>query len=164
MLTANEIVTLKSKVKAEMARRSGYGSLSSFSGTAYDFATSPKQGGIILAEHGQKTIDLLLQIKDKDNLVLVKQNALIPDGFDSSLITYVDTLAKETMTGSTSSCRGACTGLCVGTCSGGCNGCSGGCSGGCYGTCTGGCANSCTGGCGTACTGCGTTCAAACGG
>jgi len=99
MLTTAEIISLKSKVKAEMARRSGYGSLSSFAGTTYDFTTTPTKGGAILAEHGQKTIDLLLQIKDNGNLKFVKQNELIPSGFDSALITYVDTLAKETMTG-----------------------------------------------------------------
>ena len=37
MLTAEEINSLKAKVKAEMARRNGYGSLESYAGADYDF-------------------------------------------------------------------------------------------------------------------------------
>ena len=65
MLTASQMNTLKSKIKAEMARRNGYGSLSEFSTSTYDFTNNPTSGGAIYAEQGQKTIDLLLKIKVK---------------------------------------------------------------------------------------------------
>lgn len=56
MITAEELITLKAKVKAEMARRNGYGSLEKFAGTDYDFTVTPKSGETILAEHGKKVI------------------------------------------------------------------------------------------------------------
>lgn len=67
-MTAAQINDLKAKIKAEMKRRSGYGSLSTsnslgnsggpsasavdYSGTAYDFTTTPTTNGFINAEHG----------------------------------------------------------------------------------------------------------------
>ena len=63
MLTASEMNTLKRKIKAEMARRCGYGSLSSYSGSTYDFSTTPSAGGVMMSEQGQKTVNLLLKIK-----------------------------------------------------------------------------------------------------
>lgn len=73
-LTAAQVIELKAKIKSEMARRKGYGSLSAqssygyavpgsakdYSSTAYDFTITPVSGNAMLAEHGQKTIDLLL--------------------------------------------------------------------------------------------------------
>ena len=59
MITASEINALKARVKAEMQRRAGYGSTADFGGTNYDFTVVPVKGGPILAEHGQKTINLL---------------------------------------------------------------------------------------------------------
>lgn len=157
LLTAEQLNILKAKVKTEMARRKGYGTINNYSTTAYDFNVKPTQGQPIIAEHGQKTIDLLLQIKDKGDLKLVKQGDAIPDSWDASLLTYVDNLSLETMEGGVSSCRGACTGLCLGTCSGGCGGCVGTCTSGCSG-CSGcgGCTNSCNGctSCQAGCNGC----------
>lgn len=67
-MTADEVISLKSAIKTEMARRNGYGSLSTDSGygyaagpdasqtnyadASYDFITTPTNGGIIKAEHG----------------------------------------------------------------------------------------------------------------
>lgn len=82
MLSASEINTLKQKIKTEMARRSGYGSLSSnggydyavpgeninYAGAAFDFVEIPSSNGPVLKEHGEKTIDLLLRIDDYGNL------------------------------------------------------------------------------------------------
>lgn len=156
MLTADEMNQLKSKVKNEMARRSEYGSLASFSDSNYDFSTPPSRGGVIKEEQGKKTVNLILQIKDKGDLKFANQGEVIPSSVDSSLLGYLDELAVEPMEGNQSSCRGACTGLCLGTCSGGCNGCTGTCSGGCSG-CQG------CGGCTDACNGC-TSCAGQCSG
>ena len=149
MLTAEQVNELKAKVKTEMARRSGYGSLERCAGSESEFDQTPAPGGRILAEHGRKTINLLLNVKDYPGLVLVDGETpdgeipstsgdAIPTGFDENLIAEVDELAIETMTGSISSCRGACAGLCFGACSGGCAGCS---------SCTGGCGSGCSGGC-----------------
>ena len=93
MLTAEEIKSLKAKVKAEMSRRNGYGSLSEFGGADYDFAAEPAAGGVIAAEHGQKTVDLLLKITDIDGLVLVMKGDVIPDQVDLSLMDHVDAVS-----------------------------------------------------------------------
>jgi hypothetical protein len=135
-----------------MARRAGYGSLTAYSNSIYDFTTAPVKDGEIKAEHGQKTIDLLLQVKDQGDLRFVNQGELIPSSLESSLLNYVNNLAAEPIEGNQSSCRGACTGLCYGTCTGGCGGCAGTCTAGCQG-CQGcgGCTDTCNG-C-TSCTG-----------
>ena len=75
-LTASEINSLKTKVKAEMNRRSGYGSLTSYGSSSYDFTTSPTSDAKILTEQGQKVRDLLLQIKDIPNTKLAKTTYL----------------------------------------------------------------------------------------
>ena len=95
-------------------------------GTQFDFSNTPAKDKKILAEHGQKTIDVLLKIKDIGDLKGVTQGELIPDDFNSSLAQTVAALSNESKTGS-SSCRGACTGLCTTTC---------------YSSCTGGCTGS----------------------
>lgn len=174
MITAAQVNTLKQKVKAEMTRRNQFGSLSTDTGhgwavdgqainyadSAYDFTTTPAIGEHINAEHGQKTIDLLLKINDHNNLPTTAQGNKIPDGFNEELITWVDTLAEEPMVGSSSSCKGKCTGLCVSTCATGCTSCTScsGCSG-CSDVCTG-CTNSCT----DSCSGCGGSCSYNCSG
>jgi hypothetical protein len=180
-MTAAQVIDLKAKIKAEMARRKYYGSLSTnggynyavkdsavnYASSTYDFTTTPSSGNAVLAEHGQKTVDLLLKIKDYGDLKKVVQNDPIPNSFDAALITYVNNLAKESITGSSSSCRGACTGLCVGTCASGCSGCSStngssdsigsycsGCAATCGSGCTTGCGSGCTSGCTGQCSGC----------
>lgn len=67
-MTANEIISLKTKVKAEMQRRSGYGSLASFGGDSYEFNIAPSSGELIKADHGQKIINPLLEIADISGL------------------------------------------------------------------------------------------------
>lgn len=105
MLTASEFQQLKTKVKAEMARRGAYGSLAGYAAAAYDFSSPPVSGGLILAEHGQKTIDLLLKIKDYPGLKAVKAGEVIPDTINSGIISSVNALASEPMQGNSSSCR-----------------------------------------------------------
>lgn len=81
-MTAEEIIEIKQAIKNEMARRSGYGSLSTnggygyadpnqsvnYSSSTYDFSTTPVGGQPQLAEHGQKTVDLILKINQKGDL------------------------------------------------------------------------------------------------
>ena len=161
MLTAEQVNQLKQKEKAEFARRSGWGSMAAFAGAGYDFNTAPAPGAPILAEHGQKTVNPLLHVKDYPGLVLVDGQTPdgatpstsgdpIPAAFDESLLAAVDALSTETMQGAVSSCRGACSGLCLGTCTGGCAGCGGSCNTSCSG-CSG--CSSCSGGCGSGCSG-----------
>lgn len=132
---AEEINTLKSKIKTEFNRRNGYGSLVNYTSSDYDFTVTPTAGGTILEEHGKKTVDILLAVKDVGDLHFTIAGETIPTSFNNQLNAYVDSLAAEPSTNGTSSCRGACTGLCLGTCHTSCNGCSGTCSG-CTG-CTG---------------------------
>ena len=147
MITAEKLIELKNKVKTEIDRRSYYGSdtISKFS--SQTFETTPKQGEPILAEQGKKIIEPLLNICDKGDLNLDKleKGEKIPSSFNEDLISYVDTLSKESTTASTSSCRGACTGLCVGTCGSSCGGCSSSCGSSCEGSCSKTCGSSCGG-------------------
>lgn len=130
-MTAEQVIELKAKLKAELARRCGNGSVAEFASEQYDFSNVPKSGEPITVEQGQKTVDLLLKIMDYGDLKQVTKGDTLPDSFDAELIDLVDRLSKEEFTGEEteqSSCRGACTGLCVGSCVGLCNGCTG-CSG-----------------------------------
>lgn len=139
-MTAEQVKELKAKIKDEMLRRNGNGSLAEYGSSSYDFSVVPQTGNQILTEHGQKTIDLLLRIEDYKDLKLVTKEDPIPSAFNPELFTEVERLANERITGEsqataqlfndgrvaeTSSCRGMCTGLCVGTCINQCNGCTG---------------------------------------
>ena len=174
MLSAKDINTLKAKIKSELLRRDGNGSLAVFAGSDYDFNLVPEAGSPVMAEHGQKTIDLILKIAPVNGLKEVKKGDPIPDGFDTELIAHVDRLAAETKRyGAKSSCVGACSGLCISACVSACTSCSGSCEGscvscsaycgGCAGTCSGSCTG-CSGGCSGGCTSCTGTCSGGCSG
>lgn len=193
-LTAEEMNTLKAKVKTEMQRRAYNGSMTGFASASYDFSATPTSGTKVTADQGKKVVEPLLNIKDHGNLNTadLKTGSKIPSSFNYELLYYTDSLSKEPIDGATSSCRGACSGLCVGTCGNtcsgcsscsggctgsggsggsepGCNGCSGGCNGcyGCRGSCSGDCSDVCAGACSGGCGGgCGGTCSgcAGCGG
>jgi hypothetical protein len=162
MMTAAQVVALKAKVKAEMARRSGTGSLASYATTTWDFTKTPTAGGMVLAEHGKKVIEPLLAVKPYGKLKPVVQNDLIPGDFDNAnLTTIVNNLAAESTTSGSSSCSASCSGLCKGGCYTSCTSCQG-CSG-CSGSCSGclGC-GSCGGACDSSCTSCTGTCSSSC--
>lgn len=141
-IDAETIIGLKIVIGNEMGRRKGYGSLEEYSGTDYNFSTAPTKTGIIRAEQGEKTVNLLLMIKDITGVNKTQEGKILPnaEGIINALMKYT----TETMEGETSSCRGACTGLCAGSCIGGCNGCSGKCDSGCQG-CTASCGSGCAG-------------------
>ncbi|MGF6376844.1 hypothetical protein M2140_001922 [Clostridiales Family XIII bacterium PM5-7] len=149
-MTADEFKAIKQRVKAEMERRSlagldqdeepiDFGSLREFSEEEYDFVEVPEKGSRVLAEHGEKTINILYAVEDQE-ASFVRKGEPLPSV--NSLDDYLDLISSESIEGETSSCRGACSGLCFGSCIGGCNGCSGACDSGCQG---------CTATCGTAC-------------
>lgn len=180
MLTPSELIQLKAKVEAEMKRRKYYGSLEGFSGDSWKIQTTPTTGGEILAQQGKSVIEPLLHITDVGDLNIegLQKGGIIPNSFDSSLLTHVDNLSKEAPTANKSSCRGACTGLCVGRCETGCSGCTAVCGGSCEsgctkacgescGSCTSGCSTNCGSGCSATCvngcTGCKTQCTTTCG-
>ncbi len=153
-MTAEEMRALKARVKDEMNRRClagldqastpvDFGSLRQFGADTYDFENVPAKEEIILAEQGEKVINVLYEIKDIDDVPFVEKGKLLSSGV--SLDTYLSALAAESIEGGSSSCRGACSGLCYGSCIGGCNGCSGQCNTGCQGcsaTCGSGCSDS----------------------
>ena len=162
-LTASEFIALKNKIKAEMARRNGYGSLADYAGSEYDFTTTPAAGQPILTEQGQKVVDLALAVTDIPGLVKVKKGDKIPDKLDD-LEDIVDGWAAEPIDGSSSSCRGVCTGLCTTGCASNCSGTCGDSCTGCGTSCSGKCGGDCTGSCSTECTGCAGNCSVSCGG
>ena len=163
MMTAEQFLTLRETLQAEVSRRNACGSLVAYGkraevseqqATASDLTedTTDLQSGeseniapgaVILARDGTDVIEPLLAIQDYGDLVIPESGAVIPASFDESLITYVNELSKEPMTGAATSCRGACTGLCKSGCSNACSGCTGGCTGcgGCSGSCGTGCAS-----------------------
>ena len=59
MLTANELIELKKLIDAEIKRRCGYGPMQEVG----DFEETPKAGGIIKAEQGEKIISPILEVE-----------------------------------------------------------------------------------------------------
>ena len=120
MITANQVRTLKNKIKTEFARRNGYGALN----TSPGFTTQPTQNDIIRTQQGVESMNEMLRVEDIGDLRFAKANELIPSSYDNSTMdNKVNQWGNQTMTGSTSSCRNACTGLCLGTCISGRSGC-----------------------------------------
>ena len=164
MITADELIQLREKVKNEIDRRcsfNGYGR-NLLNPSLYEWGTEgqPVQGGMVYGSQGKTVVDSLLTIADIGNLRNVQPNEPIPDSFDNDTLSgIVDLLAEEGQHDENSSCRGACTGLCVGTCAGDCtSGCVSDCTGGCGSTCTGTCGGDCTGACSGVCTSCSSEC------
>lgn len=157
LIEAQRFTDLKARVKAECQRRSYTGSVASYGGTDYDYASAPASGVKIAQEHYEKLVIPLNAINSET----------FPDTSGERIITDADLTAMETFltsaegrgkTATTTDCSASCTGLCKG-CTGTCTGsCSGGCSGTCLNTCTG----SCTGGCWGGCTSCSGACTGSC--
>ena len=143
MFDKSKLNEVRAAVKAEAQRRNQYGSIAHYGDSTYDPGATPTSGSIIRAQSGIGIIDPLVSIKEFGDIrELVHEGGAIPDDFnENKIITYVNELKSESMTGNRSSCRGACTGLCIGTCGGTCNGCSGGCGGGCISGCNTSCTN-----------------------
>ena len=184
---AQEYISLKSRIKAEVLRRQYTGSVSSYGGTSYDYTVEPKVGDFVKAEHYNKLNEPLRAINSDDLLenvvsgdkireiatleartTLLESKALTSSSSNTGCKASCTGLCSTACTGTCSGgCSGSCTGTCSGTCSGGCTGCSGGCSGQCTGGCGGSCSGACWGSCGGSCaygcsTGCGNSCSGAC--
>ncbi|MCT4686094.1 hypothetical protein [Vallitalea sp.] len=171
---ANDFIALKSRVKAEMNRRNGNGSLTQYGGSQYEFTKKPSFDEEVKLEHHSKIRDL----QDKINSTGLPSRKESDDLIQEMAILEAKQTAFEAQprgARSNNDCNGACTGMCVSacttTCSGsctgscnGCSGCSGSCSGGCSGcsgSCSSGCSG-CSGSCSGGCSGCSASCSGAC--
>ncbi|WP_055667266.1 hypothetical protein [Desnuesiella massiliensis] len=153
-----DFINLKNRVKNEMNRRNGNGSLTQYASASYDFSKSPKKGNTISIEHYSKIRDVMAAINPA--------KVALPSKKFSQSVPYMVLLEANMTTfeaqprgeRSNNDCASACSGMCINTCTtsctGGCNGCSG-CGGVCSTSCTGGCdgCSGCGGACSTSCTG-----------
>lgn len=138
-----EFTEMKDRLRAELSRRNGYGSVTDKISMIDDIPI-PMPGSTILVSHG-KIMDAFLQIQDLGDLKFCKEGDPIPHSFGPSMFVALEKLEQETMTSASSSCRGACTGLCFGSCTSSCFGCKGSCDGLCQNACVNQCVSTCTG-------------------
>ena len=143
-----DFIDLKAKVKAEMLRRDGNGSVVEYGGEAYDYENEPAVGELIRKEHPEKNL-IPLQAVNPTGLPEQISEIALEEEIDA-METLISALEAQT-DGATSNndCAAACTGMCVSECTGSCTG---NCTGSCSGACTATCANDCSGGCGAVCT------------
>jgi hypothetical protein len=170
-----EFINLKAEVKAEMLKRNGYGDLSTYGSSTYDYTIQPSKDAIPRLEHYSKIRDVITQI----NPSRVGQGEKKTDEITPEMVILEANVAsfKAQPRSATSNndcasmCSGVCVSQCTTTCSGSCgtscdsNGCTNTCSAdGCTGcsSCSGSCTDTCAqNGC-TNCTGCSGTCSNAC--
>ena len=173
LITPKRINDLKARVKAECARRAYSGSVTSYSGTSYDYTNTPATDKSIDQEHRTKIATPLNAINSSVITQANSGQSVISDADITAMEAFTTVLEKRAITDHAGSdCKSGCTGMCYG-CQGtcynactGCTGCSGTCSGGCT-SCSGcsGCGDACSSGCGTACgKGCAATCNNSCSG
>jgi hypothetical protein len=77
LLTEDEIISLKSRVKAECLRRRYTGSVSSYGSSSYDFNITPNTGVEALTEHHDKISVPLNAINNSNNLTINSQGTII---------------------------------------------------------------------------------------
>lgn len=158
---AQEMIDLKARVKAEMQRRNGNGSLVAYAGTDYDYTVDPAAGGQMLTEHVNKIVVPMNAITASGMTEQAAgDQAMAMDVIDAKLTVYV---AEPSRKNGTSSCSGACSGLCVSSCYSSCGGCTGGCTGNCGEACKDDCNTTCSNDCGRGCNGCTAACKTGCG-
>lgn len=164
VVSAARFTALKSKVKAEMKRRCRSGSVASYGGTAYDYTTTPAQGGIILKEHRDK-LTVPLAAVNSNAVPNTSGEKIISETELSNMEARVTAWSARSITDrSGTDCKSGCTGTCYTGCTTGCYGCGSGCPDGCYG-CGSGCPDGCSGcgsGCPDGCSGCGSGCPGSC--
>lgn len=155
-IDAADLKSIKSRVKAEMLRRTRNGSVKAYGGAAYDYTTVPAADKAIALEHFDKNITPLRAVNPAGLPAAGAKKALYDDY--TAIKAKLALFESKSIKGGTSDCASSCTGMCVNACSGDCwNSCSG-CGGSCSYSCTG-CDGSCSGGCYT---GCNTTCSGGC--
>ena len=154
-IMSSDIIALKNRVKAEMARRKYYGSLASLN---TNFSNSANSGDQALLTHFNETIGHI--------------NYINATGISSDLIYAISAEASQLgvyenrgITSSTNDCTYLCRGLCVSKCDTTCSGCGSGCASTCSGNCSGWCEDSCDNYCADSCggsNGCKNTCTSGC--
>ena len=154
MMTASQLVTLKTNVDKEMKRRCYNGSMTAYAGSSYAFQTAPAAGSVIQAQQGNAVIQPLNAVSPIDGLSTAATGEVIPAEFDNDNLTkVVNDLSSMTTTTASPGCAASCSGLCHTQCSTTCYGCSGcstscsgcsGCSGTCYEECMGSCWDTCS--------------------
>ena len=71
-----------------------FGSLREFGSAAYDFKSVPVKGAKILAEQGEKVINVLYEVKDIADLPFVEKNKIAPSkSAIASLEDYITALS-----------------------------------------------------------------------
>lgn len=83
-MKAKDVKELKRKLKEELHRRNGYGSVSHLAAKRYNFDEQPEDGKPIKAEHGEKTVNLLLQIEDVEGLKVIGNGSHTVKAVDSA--------------------------------------------------------------------------------
>lgn len=158
IIDSQGFIALKARVKNEMLRRNGNGSLTTYAGTAYDYSVAPTIGGVVKEEHYDKIRDLMANINPtKVGLGAKKVDDLIGamDILEANM-TVFESQPRGARSGN--DCASLCSGVCISQCTTSCQGCDGcdGCDGcsGCGSACS-----DCTGcsgcsGCGSACSDC----------
>lgn len=172
-IDAQELVTIKARVKAEMLRRSRDAAIYNYGGTAYDYTNAPAANTKVALEHYDKVIEPLRAVNPGSLPALGAKP--VSEADMTNIGASITAFETKTLYGGSTDCASGCAGMCVscsGSCTGGCSGCYGcggacsygctGCSGTCSGTCNDTCTGSCTGGCTDACTGCTGTCTGSC--
>lgn len=168
LIESGDIISLKTRVKAEMARRNATGSLASF---ATNFTDSASIGDLAKASHYNETVGYIAKIKTVTGLNDAVNAGDLIEAIDAAA-TRLTSNEAYSKTASSTDCASSCTGLCYNTCTGTCRGCSS-CSGSCTSCsgCSGGCTScsGCSGGCTSCsgcsgCSGCTNSCASWCGG
>lgn len=181
-ITASDFTSLKNLVNSEIGRRGkaegtgqnqSYGSLSSYSGSDYQYTTTPAAGVKILREHITKITQPLDAVTGGG--LTPGNGAAVTASTLTTAASKVATLSGKGVTSSDTGCKSSCSGLCssgcyngckttcTGSCVGNCTGtCSELCSGGCDVTCDRSCAGGCYGGCDGSCSGCSGDCGSGC--
>ena len=150
-ILASDFLALKARVKAEMLRRNGPGSLVGYAGAGYDYTPGTGVGSIIKTELYNKIIDPMKAINP--GVVLVENKSIGQFAIAFSVLEAQMT-SFESFSGfdefsyeNVSDCVASCSGVCFTTCSGGCgDSCGGECSNDCEGDCANSCYDSCGGG------------------
>lgn len=143
---AEEFISLKARVKAEMLRRKYNGTLVSYGSSKYDYEVQPEAGNVVLAEHFNKIVEPLNAINDTGLTTKYSGDLIVAM---ETLDTFLTKSEGYALTSKTTNCKASCSGLCVTGCGSGCSGCTGTCSNNCTG-CSG-CGNSCSRNCDTTC-------------
>ena len=144
-ITAADINALKTRLKAELQRRSGHGALQGWGG---DFTTAADQDTTVIKSQLAETMGYA---SGDPNASYANNKPIKYEEINTSISNL------EAGTSSSTGCSGLCTGFCTSTCSSSntghtvCSDCTSTCSAGCTIACANGCTDNCTNTCGSGC-------------